>query len=310
MTINKSPFQDPLKTAEGKERAWVRLKNLKTLWFNTGTLCNLSCANCYIESGPKNDRLVYITRDDVLPYLTEIAEQQLLTEQIAFTGGEPFLNPHLMSILELCLERGFQVLVLTNAYRSINHSKKERLAQLNTLFSKQLTLRISLDHYTQELHEQERGKKTFFPTLECMQELHRSGLQLSVAARTFSEEGPDAVKKGYKNLLHEWQIPLNIDDPKEFVLFPEMDEMVNVPEITTTCWDILGKSPDDVMCASSRMIIKRKGENTTKVISCTLLPYDLQFELGVTLKESQKDVRLNHLHCAKFCVLGGASCSA
>ena len=33
-------------------------------------------------------------------------------------------------------------------------------------------------------------------------------------------------------------------------------------------------------------------------------------ELGETLEEAEQDVALNHPHCAKFCVLGGASCSA
>ena len=63
------------------------------------------------------------------------------------------------------------------------------------------------------------------------------------------------------------------------------------------------------MCASSRMVVKRKGAATPAVLSCTLLPYDEAFELGVTLKEASGAVKLNHPHCAKFCVLGGASCS-
>jgi hypothetical protein len=46
------------------------------------------------------------------------------------------------------------------------------------------------------------------------------------------------------------------------------------------------------------------------VLSCTLLPYDSAFEMGETLAEAAGEVPLNHPHCAKFCVLGGASCSA
>jgi hypothetical protein len=44
-------------------------------------------------------------------------------------------------------------------------------------------------------------------------------------------------------------------------------------------------------------------------VACTLLPYDDQFSLGATLAEAAPKVMLNHPHCAKFCVLGGASCS-
>ncbi|MEP2424887.1 MAG: radical SAM protein, partial [Tateyamaria sp.] len=98
--------------------------------------------------------------------------------------------------------------------------------------------------------------------------------------------------------------------PGMTVLFPEMDEAVEVPEITTACWSILDVSPDAVMCSSSRMVVKRKGAEKPAVLACTLLPYDPEFELGTTLAEAERDVSLNHPHCAKFCVLGGASCSA
>jgi hypothetical protein len=65
-----------------------------------------------------------------------------------------------------------------------------------------------------------------------------------------------------------------------------------------------------MMCASSRMVVKRKGEGTLRVAACTLLPYHSDFDMGATLVEAVGDVQLNHPHCARFCVLGGASCSA
>ena len=57
--------------------------------------------------------------------------------------------------------------------------------------------------------------------------------------------------------------------------FPEMDPRAEVPEITESCWDILGKRPDSVMCAGSRMVIRRKGADQAAVVACTLLPYAL-----------------------------------
>ena len=70
--LDPSKFQDPLVTAKGEKRAHVALKALETLWFNTGTLCNLTCQHCYIESSPKNDRLVYLTASEVAEYLDEV----------------------------------------------------------------------------------------------------------------------------------------------------------------------------------------------------------------------------------------------
>lgn len=104
--------------------------------------------------------------------------------------------------------------------------------------------------------------------------------------------------------------PIDANDPAQLVLFPEMDAVADVPEITEACWGILGKSPAAMMCASSRMIMKRKGAALPVVVACTLTPYDPQFELGSSLAQALGTVQLNHHHCAKFCVLGGASCSA
>ena len=72
---------------------------------------------------------------------------------------------------------------------------------------------------------------------------------------------------------------------------------------------VLGVDPETMMCASSRMIVKKKNAHSSVVVPCTLLPYEKEFELGTSLAGSIKEVRLNHPHCAKFCVLGGGSCS-
>lgn len=48
-------FDDPDMTAKGERRARVALHALRTLWINTGSLCNIECRNCYIESSPEND---------------------------------------------------------------------------------------------------------------------------------------------------------------------------------------------------------------------------------------------------------------
>ncbi|MHC4831805.1 MAG: radical SAM protein, partial [Planctomycetota bacterium] len=109
-TLDPRKFVDPLRTADGQPRGRVPMTGLRTLWFNTGTLCNLSCVACYIESTPSNDRLAYLTPGDVRSYLDEIASLELPTRQIGFTGGEPFLNPDFLGSLTLALERGFEVL--------------------------------------------------------------------------------------------------------------------------------------------------------------------------------------------------------
>jgi hypothetical protein len=301
-------FRDPLITAKGERRAGVALTALRTLWFNTGTLCNITCANCYIESSPRNDRLAYFGHAELVPYLDEIARDRLPTEEIGFTGGEPFMNPEIIALLETPLTRGFKVLVLTNAMRPMQRLAVP-LAALNRRFGAALTIRVSLDHYTRERHEAERGHLSWERTLKGIELLAGNGFNLAIAGRANTGESEAALRRGYAALFRRLGIAIDADDPARLVLFPEMDARIDVPEITEACWGILHKSPNEVMCASSRMVVKRKGAARPAVVACTLLPYSPEFELGATLAEASGRVMLNHPHCAKFCVLGGASCS-
>jgi len=304
-------FEHPRITAGGDDRASVALTDPQTLWFNTGTLCNITCANCYIESSPSNDRLVYITAAEVAEYLDQIAQRGWPVREIGFTGGEPFMNPEMIAMARICLERGFQVLILTNAMRPmIRKTMRAGLVALQAEFGDALTLRISVDHWSKDLHDAERGTGAFAKTIEGMTWLRDAGIRMAVAGRTVWDETEAAARAGYAALYAAHDFKIDAHDAGMTVLFPEMDETVEVPEITTACWGILGKSPRDVMCSSSRMVVKRKGAARPTVLACTLLAYSPEFELGETLAEAEGEVFLNHPHCAKFCVLGGASCSA
>jgi len=306
--LDPAKFRDPIVTAKGDTRARVALRTLETLWVNTGTLCNLTCANCYIESSPRNDKLVWFRRDDLRQFLDEIARDNLPTRTIGFTGGEPFMNPDIIAMLGDTLDRGFDVLVLTNAMTPMRHKRNDLLA-LRERHGDRLRMRVSLDHHTQAVHEAERGLNSWEPTIAGLTWLARNGFTVDVAGRRFTDETDMQVRTGYAALFSALGVDLDATDPVRLMLFPEMDPMRDVPEITTACWGILRKSPDDVMCASARMVVRRKDAKAPAVLACTLLTEDPRFELGGTLKEASIEVSLNHPYCASFCVLGGAACS-
>lgn len=310
ISIPSAKFSDPDVTAKGETRAHVKLVQLETLWVNTGTLCNIECANCYIHSSPTEDRLSYFTLADTLTYLDEIDRDGLGTKEIGFTGGEPFMNPDMLSMAQAALERGYQVLILTNAMQPMMRPKiREGLLALKARYGMALRLRISIDHYSKALHDAERGAGSFEKTLSGLKWLAAEGFPLTIAGRTAPGESEEDERAGYAALFARHGIKLNPHDPSTLIVFPEMDDAADVPEITTACWGVLNVNPDNMMCATSRMIVKRKGESQPVVVACTLLPDDPQFELGQTLNEASGAVKLNHRHCAKFCVLGGASCS-
>src|SRR6202048_952460 len=183
--LDPAKFQDALLTAKGEQRAHVGLKALETLWFNTGTLCNLTCRNCYIESSPRNDRLVYLTAAEAASSRDEIARAGRASRLIGCTGGEPFMNPELPAMLDDVLSRGFKAMVLTNAMKPM-HKMKQALLGLLQRHGGNLTLRVSLDHYGRALHEAERGAQSWKPTIDRLVWLAEAGLDVHVAGRRFS----------------------------------------------------------------------------------------------------------------------------
>lgn len=300
-----SKFADTFKTGDGKDRAFVEPGKLKTLWFNTGTLCNLTCKNCYIESSPKNDRLQYFSFEEFKPFVNESIQNEMGTTEIGFTGGEPFMNKDIFKMIKYSLDNGFKTLVLTNAMKPMMNNKND-LLRLNHL---NLTIRVSIDHYTKEKHEEIRGPKSWDPMIEGLKFLSENNFNYCLATRLMWNEDEATTRNNFKKFVDENNLKLNTESKIQLVTFAEMDEKQDTPEITTECWGILNKDPSEIMCSSSRMIVRKKGHEKASVIACTLLPYDDAFDMGNSLQEANKKVYLNHPHCSKFCVLGGSSCS-
>jgi molybdenum cofactor biosynthesis enzyme MoaA len=298
-------FKDQKVTADGSNRAFIEARNIKTLWFNTGTLCNIECKNCYIESSPKNDRLVYLTFEEVKSFIDEALDKNLGTNEIGFTGGEPFMNKDIMKMIDYSLRKGLKVLVLSNAMKPMLNRIKE-LIKLN---HSNLTIRVSIDHYQKEKHEEIRGKNTYDVMLQGLKWLNENNFNYTLATRLLWDEKEEDLRKNFGAFIKNNNLRLDTNSPKQLVTFAEMDEKMDTPEITTSCWDILKKDPNDVMCSWSRMVVRKKNSKSPSVIACTLLPYADEFDLGETLTNSLQKIYLNHKHCSKFCVLGGSSCS-
>ena len=242
------------------------------------------------------------------PYLDELTQPA----EIGITGGEPFLAPEIIGIMQAALERGHTLLVLTNAMRPMMRPRVQAgLADLAARYPGRMTLRVSLDSHDAATHDAERGQGAFAEACTGLSWLAANKIPLALAGRRALHEDEPAAREGYRALIASLGLALDAADPKQLVLFPEMIARDDPPEITTACWGILNKTPDSIMCASQRMVVRRKGAASPRVLACTLLVDDPAFDLGSTLAEATAaPVKLNHPWCASFCVLGGASCSA
>ena len=236
----RRPFVDPAWTARGERRAAVALRRLETLWFNTGTLCNLACPHCYIESSPKNDRLVYLTLADAVPFLDEIEGLPAPVSLIGFTGGEPFMNPAFIAILEETLRRGFETLTLTNALKPMERRKPD-IARLAKEYGGRMRIRVSLDDFRARVHDEERGEGAFAAALDGLLWLERAGVRVEVAARSLAGDGEDAMRRGFARLFADRGAKVDCGDAQELVLLPEMKDGATPPEIAEACWGTPGQ---------------------------------------------------------------------
>ena len=91
-------------------------------------------------------------------YLEEIVREGYETDEIGLTGGEPFMNPDILNIIRSVLERGFSLLVLTNGMRPMMRPAiRSGLLKLHAAFRNKLTIRVSVDHFDQVVHEKENN---------------------------------------------------------------------------------------------------------------------------------------------------------
>ena len=100
-------------------------------------------------------------------------------------------------------------------------------------------------------------------------------------------ESDEKARLGYLALFKKEVFNIYLLDPIQTVIFPELEETVSLPEINMALWNILGENPQAIMCSSSQMVVKRKAFKETRVITCTLLPYEEEFDLGSSLKDAK-----------------------
>lgn len=287
------------KTSKGDSRGYIEFDKLKELWFNTGTICNLSCFDCFEGSGPGVHRLQMITFNDAKPLIDEAVE--LGVKQFSFTGGEPFIIPEMVKILDYALTFA-TCLVLTNGTKPV----RKRFEQLKPLLQKnnELSFRISLDYPDAERHDAIRGKGMFDLAIQSLYDLHSFGFPVSVARRRTDNEITFLADLDYTKMLVSHGLP----SETLIISFPDL-ERKGAPEITTTCMTKYHTehTRSNFMCAFSRMVVKKDGK--MRVYACTLVDDDPKYDFGSTIRESMKvKTMLQHKRCYT-CFGGGMSCS-
>lgn len=184
---------------DGSQAATVALNGLDELWFQVaGTRCNLACEHCFISCSPHNDSFGFLSLQAV---------EQVLEESVAwgvreyyFTGGEPFLNPDLVEMLERTLCHG-PATVLTNA-TVLKRSWLTRLRDAEEQGPYSLEFRVSIDGPDPETNDPIRGAGTFERAMQGVELLvAHEILPIITMARTWPDHRDEEVLGRFCDVL-------------------------------------------------------------------------------------------------------------
>lgn len=173
----------------------VPLGHLDELWFQvTGTRCNLACRHCFISCHPHNDAFGFLDVGNVERSLRESVA--LGVKEYYFTGGEPFLHPEIVTLLERALEYG-PTSVLTNG-TLFTDDVLARLRRADEASPYSLEFRVSLDGFTREANDAVRGHGTFDRILRGVRQLlEHDFLPILTVAQTEDDTDTEALFHGF-----------------------------------------------------------------------------------------------------------------
>ena len=157
------------------------------LWLYTNFDCNLRCDYCCVRSSPKASRSA-LGLERVRRIAIEAAE--LGVGEIFVTGGEPFLLPDIGDILASCTAAA-PTTVLTNGMLLAGR----RLQTLRSMPSDRLTLQISLDSPTPELHDRHRGAGTWVRAWQGVERARAEGFRVRLAATVSTDREAEEFRR-------------------------------------------------------------------------------------------------------------------
>jgi predicted phosphodiesterase len=243
------------------------------LWIYTNFHCNLACSYCAVASSPTaRRRSIGLARFCAL--VDEALEEGF--EELYVTGGEPFVEPRIVDMLEYASDR-MPTVVLTNAMLFTDGRRRAELERLSG--RPHLVLQTSVDGASPATHDRFRGAGSWAKALAGI-ELGRS-LGLSMRA-AMTETDANAGEAGELRALLDG---LGIRDD-DFAVRPlvkrgfasdglDVSDALMVPELTITAdgahWHPVGgdldSSPDLVVARGDVSLAEAKRRIVERFLS-------------------------------------------
>lgn len=280
----------------------VQLAALDILWFQvSGTLCNLSCAHCFISCSPQNDSFGFLSLETVERVLQESVA--LGVKEYYFTGGEPFLNRELVPILVKTLEYGPATVLTNGTVLKDEWLERLRAAEQGSTYS--LEFRVSIDGPTAAINDPIRGAGTFDRALRGVSKLVAYGfLPIITMTRTWEDYEDPEVLGAFRAVL-----AAHGDTRPRLKILPRLK--IGAEEQRTCGYTEFERVTPQMMeeYDASQLVCSQSRIVTDKGVSvCPILIDSPDARLGQTLAESLQPYPLRHGACYT-CYQYGAICT-
>ena len=296
-------LRSPLSLPIHNDAPRIALQQLDSLWFQvTGTLCNLACTHCFISCSPGNRTFGFLSYEQVIEALEQ--SKSLGVKEFYFTGGEPFMHPLLLDMIDATLAIG-PATILTNG-TLLPDRVVESLATSRKKSIYSLELRVSIDAPDAATNDRIRGAGAFDRAMDGVKRLVAAGfLPIVTMAQTWEE----AETMNVYHRMRQTLIDLGYTRPR-IKLLPTLRLGAEIARargyqdderVTTSMME--GFDASTLLCSSTRILTDRG------VHVCPILIDAPDSLLARTLGEAVKmDFPLQHQAC-HTCWLHGAICS-
>lgn len=281
----------------------VPLTGLDTLWLQVGgTLCNLACTHCFISCHPENHNIPMMTLQQVERVLTE--SESLGTKDYYITGGEVFLNPEIMEILDAILKRG-PLAILTNG-TTLTPSRVKQLIEIRERRKHSMSFRVSMDSINEKENDAVRGEGSSRLTMAGIRNLATAGFSTHLTlVRSWEEDDDPVMEQKVIAFLKNLGVP---DPQAKFLpgfLLGELEKTGRAyhenERVTEQCFD--NWPITNLQCASSRMATAQG------VYVCPILVEEPSAKMGDTLSDTLRPYPLDHSACYT-CRISGMTCKS
>lgn len=274
------------------------------LWFFTGSKCNLKCTHCYIDCGPEADEHPFLTLDTFRKRLEEGVKMGHKKLEIYFTGGEPFINPDLLTMFRESLEHA-DTTVLTNATR-ISKEQASEIKHMEEKSAYNFHFRISLDGPDAASNDKIRGHRAFERAERGIKHIINAGFNpIITSMRSWSILNSMKMEEKFSGLIKDFGIEpelqqLKILPPLRIGREIDRDRPYREDELfTSECFD--DYDYNDLQCSKCRMVTERG------VWVCPILVNDDNAKMADDLEGSAHAYKMKQTACWT-CRMEGMSC--